>query len=371
MTETRLPGVAPIEALWRAMPVTRMLDNGVDYADVLTMQRRTAEGVAWDEAAEELATTQLERARSAERHGHVATAIAAHRAAAADLLFAQMAFNFDDARKRALYEAFAEAVGNAAALADPPWQREEIPFGHGRMNGWLLRPATEPIGAVVVFGGQSGWGAAYLPQADALLRRGMAVLLAEGPGQGETRMCHEILLDVDVRAAYSAFVDRALAVAPKAGLWGNSLGGLYAATTAAADRRVSAVCVNSAPAQPRLLQFRTFAEQAAAMLGTSEPDAIQDNFDRIAFRPGADRIHCPLLVLHGEADPIVRAEEQQPFLDAARDATLRVWDDGEHTIYNHAQERTAYVADWFADQFAGARVPGSAQSPEPNSAEVM
>jgi alpha-beta hydrolase superfamily lysophospholipase len=268
------------------------------------------------------------------------------------LLFAQMAFNFDDARKRSLYDAFTDAVGHAAALADPPWQRVEIPFAGGHLTGWLLRPAAAPVGAVVLFGGQSGWGAAYLPQADALVRRGMAVLLAEGPGQGESRLRHGILLDVDVRAAYSAFVDRALTVAPRVGLWGNSLGGLYAATTAASDHRVSAVCVNSAPAQPRLQRFRTFTEQAAAMLGTSDPAAIQANFDRIAFRPGVDRIECPLLVLHGDADPIVRLEQQQPFLDAAHDATLRVWEDGEHTIYNHAQERTAYVSDWFADKWS-------------------
>lgn len=353
MTETQTSnGNAPIEALWRAMPVTRMLDCGVDYADVLAMQRRTAEGIAWDEAAEALAEAQLERARTAERGGHPVSAFEAYRAAAADLLFAQMAFNFDTVRKSSLYEAFTDAVAHAAALADPQWHRVDIPFGEGRMNGWLLRPVSTPIGAVVVFGGQSGWGAAYLPQADALVRRGMAVLLAEGPGQGETRLRNGILLDVDVRAAYSAFVDHALTVAPRAGLWGNSLGGLYAATTAAADARVSAVCVNSAPAQPRLQRFRTFAEQAAAMLGTSDADAIQANFDRIAFRPGVDRIRCPLLVLHGEADPIVQLEHQQPFLDAADDATLRVWEDGEHTIYNHARERTAYVADWFAGEFS-------------------
>ncbi|WP_216216847.1 alpha/beta hydrolase family protein [Amycolatopsis aidingensis] len=360
MTESHTPtgGSSPtIEALWRAMPVTRMLDNGVDYADVLAMQRHTAAGIAWDKAAEELATMQLERARTAECGGHPVTAFAAYRAAAADFLFAQMAFNFDGARKRALYEAFTRAVGHAAVLADPPWQREEVPFAGGLMNGWLLRPTTTPSGVVIVFGGQSGWGAAYLPQADALLRRGMAVLLAEGPGQGESRLRHGILLDVDVRSAYSAFVDRAFTVAPRVGLWGNSLGGLYAATTAAADSRVSAVCVNAAPAQPRLQRFRTFVEQAAAMLGTSDTDVIQNNFDRIAFRPGVDWIRCPLLVLHGGADPIVSLEQQQPFLDAAHDATLRVWEDGEHTIYNHAQERTAYVADWFAGQFTKQR-PG-------------
>jgi hypothetical protein len=55
---------------------------------------------------------------------------------------------------------------------------------------------------------------------------------------------------------------------------------------------------------------------------------------------------------------LVRLEDQQPFLDAAvnPDATLRVWDDGEHTIYNHAAERTAFVADWFAQRLGAARL---------------
>ncbi|WP_369646522.1 hypothetical protein [Variovorax sp. V118] len=34
------------------------------------------------------------------------------------------------------------------------------------------------------------------------------------------------------------------------------------------------------------------------------------------------------------------------------DVTLRVWEDGEHTIYNHAAQRTAFVADWFARRLA-------------------
>lgn len=348
--------LAPAPALWRAMPTARMLDCGMDYADILVLQRETADGVAWDVAAEDLAEAQLRRARSAEQDGHLVTAIAAYRGAAADFLFAQMAYNADVPRKRELYRRFTAAVAAAGVLSSPAWERVEIPFGAGRMFGWLVTPAAPAIGTVVVFGGQSGWGAAYLRQADALVRRGVAVLLAEGPGQGETRLVGGLLLDTGVRAAYGKFVEYALdRVGPGApvGLWGNSMGGLYAATTAAADPRVAAVCVNGAPARPRLLDFRTFAEQAAAMVGSTDPAAIQRTFDQLALTD-ADRIDCPLLVLHGGNDPIVTQQDQQPFLDAAThgDVTLRVWAGGEHTIYNHADERTAVVADWFADRLA-------------------
>ena len=337
---------APVEALRRAMPPTRLVDGGMDYADVLGLQARTAAGQAWDEAAEELADARLARDPA-----NTVTALEELRYAAADLLFAQMAYNFDVPRKIALYDRFTAVVARAAELASPPWERLALPFGGGTLSGWLVRPAGPVAGTVVVFGGQSGWGATYLPIADALARRGLAALLAEGPGQGETRMHGGILLDVDVRAAYSTFVSHASTLGSRVGLWGNSMGGLYAATTAASDPRVTAVCVNGAPATPRLLGFRTFDEQACAMLGTDDHQAVQENFDRLALQP-EDRIPGALLVLHGDDDPIVRLAEQKPFLAAADGiAALKRWPDGEHTIYNHAAERTAYVADWFADRF--------------------
>ncbi|WP_216870980.1 alpha/beta hydrolase [Modestobacter excelsi] len=346
----------PSEALWRAMPVSRLLDCGMEYGDVLAMEQATAAGELWDVAAERLADAHLARAELAEREGRRVTAVENYRGAVSCFVFAQMAFNFDVGRKRALYARHTDAASRLGRLSEPQWERLELPFDSGRLFGWLVTPAGPVMGTVIVFGGQSGWSTAYLRHADALNVRSIAVLLAEGPGQGETRMDGGLLLNVDVRAAYSRFVDH-LAARPHLGrgigLWGNSLGGLYAGTTAASDARVDGVCINGAPAHPRLLAFRTFAEQAAAMLGTNTPDAIQRNFDRLALRP-QDRLACPLLVLHGGADPIVSLEEQQPFLDAAShdDVMLRVWDDGEHTIYNHAEERTAFVADWFADRFA-------------------
>lgn len=350
--------IAPADALWRAMGTTRLLDCGMDHADVRSLARLTDEGTAWDEATELLGVTQLERGHAAEDAGHRVTAVQAYRASAACFLFAQMAYNFDTPRKAELYRRFDDATGAVSRVHDGRFERVKLPFEGGTLFGWIVAPTGPVLGTVILFGGQSGWGAAYLSHAQELSLRGIATFLVEGPGQGATRLEGGLYLDVDIRAAYSTCVDHVLAQSQfgeRVGLWGNSLGGLYAATTAASDQRVSAVCVNGAPARPRLLSFRTFQEQAFAMLGTDDPDAVQVNLDRIAFGP-TDRISCPLLVLHGGEDPIVSLEEQRPFLNAAVDGKLRVWDDGEHTIYNHSAERTAYVADWFADKFTSQSV---------------
>lgn len=349
-------------ALQRAMPLTRLLDCGMDFADAQALLARTSAGLAWDEVAEALAKAQLSRAVQAAAAGHRVTANEAQSAALAALVFAQMAINHDSARKRGLYDQLVAATEQLCAGSDNRMTRVEVPLAPGldprRLVGWLVRPRShQAIGTVLVFGGQSGWGVAYLPIARALARRGLATLLAEGPGQGETRLRQGIHSDVDMPAAFSRYID--VIVADTAlgapGIWGNSVGGLWAAATAAADARIRACCVNGGLAAPTLQPFRTFAEQAGAMLGTDDEDAIRRNFERMRFGTRGERIGCPLLVLHGGADPLVGVQDQQPFLDAAHDATLRVWEQGEHTIYNHASERTAFVADWFADRLGAAR----------------
>jgi alpha-beta hydrolase superfamily lysophospholipase len=347
------PATPPAEVLWRAMSPERMIDCGMAAADVRRLRAATDTGVPWDEALVAIAADRATAAQEAIDAGHLLTARESFRWSAAALLFAQMAFNDDSAHRTELYGRFGATIARAGRLGEPAWEHIALPFSEGRLFGLLIRPAGPVRGTVIVLGGQSGWGATYLRAADALVARGLAAFLVEGPGQGESRMAGGVLLDVDVPAAYSTFVEHVLAdpsLGGRVGIWGNSMGGLFAATTAASDPRIAAVCVNGAPARPRLLGFRTFDEQAAAMLGTADLDAVQANFDRIALRP-QDRITGAVLVVHGGQDPIVTRTEQEPFLDVARGAaTLKEWADGDHTIYNHGDERTSYVADWFADR---------------------
>lgn len=85
-----------------------------------------------------------------------------------------------------------------------------------------------------------------------------------------------------------------------------------------------------------------------------------------------DRVHAG--DLHGGDDVLLDLADRQAFLEAAGpDATLRTWPDGDHTIYNHCRERTAFVADWLTDKLRRPRrqermIPGSScgRRPEPS-----
>lgn len=358
-----VPGTAPLPPLvaaqHRAMPFTRLTDCGMDPADARRLLADTAAGTPWQDAAAAIARTQLQRARLAEESGHRTTARQAYRFASAAWMFAQMAHQTDTAEKRDLY---ARHTAATAALA-PAVERVDIPHRHGRLGGWLSLPPTgEAQATVIVWGGLSGWGAAYLPVADAYTSRGLACLLAEGPGQGESRLRHGLYVDERVTEGFARFVDLVEAdprLGGAIGVQGVSFGGLFAAHLAAADTRVGAVVVNGAPAAPTVPEYRTAREQMAAVVGTDAPDRVTEVMDALRFDPDKYRITCPLLLLHGGQDPLARYEDQEPFLRAADPvaATVRIWPDGEHTLYNHAAERDALTGDWFTDHLTGQSIP--------------
>lgn len=352
MSESNEPILKANLAHQRAMPLTRLLDCGMDHADAIRLFRRTVSGDPWDQAAEAIATERLQLADEAEAVGHVVTASEARQRGIAALVFAQMAFNADEPRKIGLYRDLVAACRKLESVYSLPLERVETGYEGKSLIGWLVRPAKRKVkGTVILFGGQSGWGIAYLPLARELARRDLAALLVEGPGQGETRIEQRLYLDGNVEAAFSRWVDFIAAdssLGPP-GIWGNSYGGLWAALTASSDDRIRACCINGSFATPRILPFRTAFEQTAAMIGTQNRGAIEDVLERLRFDPGSRKISSPLLVLHGGSDPIVNMEDQEPFLAAATgEAFVRTWEDGEHTIYNHSFERTSLVSDWFA-----------------------
>lgn len=340
----------------RSMSLTRMLDYGMDHWDAVALTGSPA-STPWDVTATQLAEAQLERAESAAARGDVETAVACFRRATAAFVFAQMAFNEDTSAKESLYLRMSAAYQAAADLdTDLSVERLAVPFADSHCNAWFVRPPARLVGpAVVIVGGQSGWGPAYHRQAEALARRGLSSVLLEAPGQGETRIVHGLQLDRQVGDAFSATLDvvQELSGHPGPfGVWGNSFGGLIAARAALADSRFGACCVNGAPAQPEPAPFRNAREQSQAMLGVDTDDAVAQVFRDFWIDPDVHRTDAAVLVLHGGLDPLITLEQQEPFLAISDNSTLRVWDDGEHTIYNHSAERTDLVSDWFRSRLS-------------------
>lgn len=344
-----------LAAMQRAVPVTRMVDYGVPLGDALHVHDLIAMNgsAGWDEICEGQAARHHGLAEAAEEKGQTVTAALAWRAASALLQCAQLAFNQDVPRKRTLYEQARAALARHAHLSSD-LAEVQLPTAHGGLHGWTIHPeGAAATAAVIVVGGLSGWGSVYLDIGRALAARGLLAILAEGPGQGLSRLRDEMHLDGRTLPLFSAFLDHAESSgARRLGAWGNSFGGLFAAQLAASDRRVKAVCVNGAPMTPTVPSFRTAREQMEAVFGLDDEASLTHRLQSLAMNPGCHRIDAHMLVVQGGRDTLVPLGEQTSFFTLApthAKATF-TWEDGEHTIYNYAQERNARIADWFAEQ---------------------
>ena len=353
------PWRAEAEAHKRAMPVQRLLGNGMDYADVIELYARVDSGQPWSHAGQALGDRDRERADDALAAGHTASARSWYEYAAACYRTGQVPLDDRDPAKRAMYRSLIDAYGAAGRLRTPPVEHVEIPWEDGTLCGWLMRPADPPRPpAVIVMGGFDGWREEYHTGAEYLLARGLAVFLADGPGQGETRLFGGLHMRPGVQKAFSAMSDHLAAddrLADRIGIWGNSMGGYLAALVAATDPRISACCVNGGTVRPveTAERFPRFITRLQLLLGIDDPARARAAMESFTLNEEIlTRLRCPLLVLHGTPDQVFLVANARKLFEgaAAPDKTWREWPDGDHCIYNHSHEKHTVISDWFADR---------------------
>jgi alpha-beta hydrolase superfamily lysophospholipase len=354
MTVVQSEVQAEAQALLRAIPVTRMIDSGMDVGSALRLTAAVTAGERFAVVAEREADRLLDVVEGLD----VGVRRPVRRTALGALIVAQLAFNDDSPSKKTLYARVGEQLQALAAESPGHYRNVEVAFADAQLSGFLVMPdGVERPQTIILFGGLNGWGAAYLSIAESLAEAGLATLLIELPGQGTARLLSGFAGGEPSVAAISACIDWIEGeprLGDRAGVWGNSYGGLFAALAAAEDPRVAAACVNGAPSLPTMPPFRTMQELLFAFFGTNSVEETNPHLSAIAFADRGLTIDCPLLVLHGGADPVVSADDQRVFFDAGTSERLwQEWPDGEHTMYNHPTERDALAAGWLVRQFQG------------------
>ncbi|MFJ4373923.1 alpha/beta hydrolase family protein [Pseudomonas japonica] len=339
----------------RAMPMQRLLGGGMDYADALALHDLGQRDISWLDAACVLGERHLANAGRAQAEGLTATAMAEYRFASACLRFGHSAIFSDTRQKREVYGRMVAAFAEAARLDPLPMQKCTFAYRHGALCAWLVQPqATGNWPLVICLGGFDGWREEYFTGAQYLAQRGIATLLLDGPGQGETRLVHELYLDDDYTAAIACVIDQLQAQQrfTSFSVWGNSMGGYLAAACAIDDSRIQACCVNGGTTHPAeiLERFPRFIGKVQAILGLSDAHAAARKLRQFSILGREQALSCPLLQLHGAPDQIFLLENARRIHDGASstDKRLVVWQDGDHCIYNHTHEKYCELADWFA-----------------------
>lgn len=358
------PRVAAAAAHWGP----RFVHNGTDHIDFVETLARLSR---WEDWCREWGRTAAEYealATDAEEAGHTLTAMGAWRQAGLAWHWAKFVFVVDPAQQRAAHERAVAAYARGAAGLNPPAERVLVPYLGAHLPAYLRvppaggAPAGPPV--VVMAPGLDSVKEELQATAEYFCARGMATLSIDGPGQGESE--YELPIEPAYEHVASAALDF-LAGRPdvdvsRAGMFGVSLGGYYAARAMAFEGRFAAgvdlagpyrfdVGWDDLPSMTRdTLRHRSRSaddEEARAFAGS------------LTLEDAAARITEPLLVVHGRQDRIVAPAHAERLAAEAPGAELVMVDDGNHGVTNHAFASRSLIADWMADHLGATPRSGS------------
>jgi len=275
--------------------------------------------------------------------GSAASRASADRAAALLFHFATVLPDTDEERRTrattAAASALARALPSAVAVVD-----EHATEG---FRGYLRFPnnvVRESGPVVILVPGMNSSAVEFVGVTEVLLRRGLAVLAIDGPGQGACPGRWQ--------PEFERVVGRAIDAVPGAtsvGVWGMSMGGWLAARAAAYEPRVRALVAVSGPGElrwPELVPYvtDTFRRRAG---GEEAGKAFAAGVDGAG---PASELEVPALVVEGGKDAIPGVGNLADLAGKAPRGELVVIPEGNHLVEQHRHLWLPQAADWVAEE---------------------
>jgi 5-aminopentanamidase len=340
--------VAAATAHWAA----RFVANGTSYPDFQATMARIGR---WDDWCREWGRTgqhYQQVAETAEAAGRLVTAGEAWRRAALCWHWGKFVFTDHPQEQRAAHELTVACFRRGAGTLSPPAEPVRVPYAGTTLAAYLRVPPGQPP-VVIMIPGLDSVKEELQATAEYLLSRGLAVIAIDGPGQGETE--YELPIEPAYERVTTAVADymkgRDDIDPDRIGVFGVSLGGYYAARSAAYEPRVRAAVALAGPYRWDLdwdmlpVQTRiTFQHRS----GAASPAGARERAAALTLEDAAARITCPLLVAHGGRDRLVPPYHAERLAREAPGAELMMVPDGSHGLTNHAFESRAAMADWLA-----------------------
>ncbi len=331
---------------------SRMLANGIDFHDLEVTLSRINEWKDWCRAWCEAAADYEQRATRALNEGYGKTAGQFFLRAASCYHFSQNLFYEDLEQKHRAQSRKVDCFKRGSATLTPAAAHIEIPFEGTTLAACLRVPQSdEKAPCVILLPGSDASKEEFYPREQYFLDRGMATLSVDGPGQGETWF--RMRMRVDYEKAVSAAVDwlqnHPLVDGKRVALWGGSFAGYLVVRAAAFDKRILACVENCGPFDisysrwDDLLRLRRFNY----LWGTTSVEEAEKAARQVNLAGVVERVECPLLVIHGKADPVTPYEEGVKIFEAAR-CLKDIWlfEDGNHVCHNLHHIVRPMTADW-------------------------
>jgi 2,6-dihydroxypseudooxynicotine hydrolase len=332
----------------------RFVANGVDVNDFRRITGGLERWDDWCRAWSDWGEVHAALGEEAEAGGFYRSAGQHFWQAAMLFHFGKFMFFHRPEQHRAAHERTVCLYQRALPYLDPPGERVEIPYEGGAViPGILRKPPHVPRPPVVVLvPGLDSVKEELHAYGEDFLRRGLAVLGIDGPGQGEMEFDHPIRFDYEVplQCVLDYLADRWDVDGTRVGAMGVSFGGYYALRASAFDARLRAVIaiatgyhfVDHFDRVPILTREAMIHRLHAA--GAEEAREKLSAFDLHGLM---DRLGGPALIIMGRKDRLFPAEDAEAMVrDSAGKATLLMFEDGNHVCNNISYKYRPRQADW-------------------------
>ena len=335
----------------------RFVANGVDAND---FQRVTNSIERWDDWCRkwsECGAMHEQMGEQAEAQEHYVSAGEHYFHAAIAYHFGKYLFVRHPEELRTAHEHTVRNYQRALPYFDFPGERIAIPYeGGATMPGVLRKPWHTPKPAIVILvPGLDSVKEELHNYGDDFLRRGMAVLAIDGPGQGEMEFEYPMRYDYEVPIKYVVdyLESRADVDASRVGLMGVSLGGYYAPRAAAFEPRLKAVIANCGAynfaehfdRRPQLTR-----EAFIYRLKAANESEAREKLKAFDLEGVIEKVTCPFLVIMGRRDRLIAPEDAERMVREAGGAKgaaeLWMFEDGNHVCNNIPYKHRPQQADW-------------------------
>ncbi len=336
-------------------------NSGVSPEDLERVLGRVTDLESWVDTWQDLGI-ELERAGDdAHDRGLDGDAARQWLSSSAAFNFAQYVIFLDIERKRALHEACVRAYEKAAPFFDPPARPFEVTHRRRALRGYLRLPkGVRPAPVVVLFNGTNNVKEELHWWSEALLEQGLATLVFDGPGLGQT--FHRLSMIAEPRPVGVSILD-AIESHPEldagaVAFGGLSLGGYMAIRMAAHDRRIRAVAAVSPPYSIDVYWNITLAgmrRELAALYGVAESE-MGAAVEKLTLDGVIEHLRVPLFLAGGGHDLITPRREAARIFERARcEREFVFYPKGGHDCFNVLADLRPRAAGWLARRLAARR----------------
>ena len=271
--------------------------------------------------------------------------------------------------KLAMYRKALRCYQGAMARLHPDIERVEVPYEGQSLPAWFVKGrglGKRPT--VVLFDGMDNAKEMSVIFAGLdFAKRGINTLAIDGPGQSEPLRLRNIPTRHDYEAAgipaYDYVTSRPDVDPKRVAVMGYSFGGYHAPRICAFDKRYAAcVCFGAMhwnvydfvaghnPTDPRRTSASTF--QFRWVAGAPDNETALEWAKKFTLEGVAEKVECPILILHGENDRVVPLAEAKKLYErvGSKNKTLKIFTEAEggaeHCQVDNRQLGVDTIGDW-------------------------